>query len=430
MTEFCGVCDPFQLEEKDMLHKPYLRGDDTTNPFFIYETANYQWPNLHNEIDEMLETVVVTYLLAALRRKARSHELEESAGRIVLKLPITHSEAMVHVLTNRDRLLENEAYKQVLLAAEERNMLPPFNTSEQKRPTNVSRASIVAFDDDFGNDGLVYTIGVNPVRKLITVCFHGLATDGATDFTSYTKEVQNPIKNRSQKATFRLVQTFHDYLFEASSRGSIGRKGEGEVSEYEAILRILIPATRRFPNYKVYVTGHGIGAALATLFGFRVATEPDSVIPKPVSIFSIGGPYVGDASFRSAHQTLESQGKLRHARFTNQKDMLTIAPKLALGWKLNYSSFGTLFKHVGMHVRLSPLEVSYPKVRSGYFARAWDEAARGWEQSLTKNISFSPFHTLLDYSRRFEANKPVLQSIRLNELYSRKSIVGNLLAEF
>lgn len=194
---------------------------------------------------------------------------------------------------------------------------------------------------------------------------------------------------------------------------------------------------------QLYVTGHSLGAALATLFAFEAAAEPDDLIPKPVSCFSIAGPYVGDYSFRAAHQLLEAQGKLRHLRVTNHKDLVTIVPKMSFKWRFydSEASVGSLFKHVGMNVKLyegdAPFEVGFPTVRSGQFSGAWEELARGWDQTWFSNWSWNPVdywkwpaHSLREYNKRAMANKPGLQSVQLNDLYSRKDIVGNLVPQF
>jgi len=186
-----------------------------------------------------------------------------------------------------------------------------------------------------------------------------------------------------------------------------------------------------------------MGGALATLFGFAAAAEPDTVIPKPVSLFSIASPYVGDDSFRSAHQVLESQGKLRHLRVANHRDLVPLVPKFSFKWTLfdSDASVGSLFKHVGMNLRLyegdTTFEVQYPQVRSGYLTSIWGELSRGWDQTLFTNWSWNvadywklPAHSLREYNKRVQANKPGLQSIQLNDLYSRKDIVGYLVPQF
>jgi Lipase (class 3) len=256
------------------------------------------------------------------------------------------------------------------------------------------------------------------------------------------KEVQNPMRGHSsQEEMMRIHNGFFEYLLEPNALGGKGPNGE-LLSEYKKIMYRVLPFLQAHPGFKLYVTGHSMGAALATLLAFGAATEPDNVIPKPVSLFSIGGPYVGDLSFRSAHQLLEGLGKLRHLRLSNFKDIVPIIPKISFRFPFHREDHvGTFFKHVGMNLRLyagsSPMEFSYPRVRTGFFSSKFDEISRGWEQSFFANFIWNPmdfwtwpYHNLKEYSERVDAYKPILQTVQLNDLYTRKDIVGNLLAEF
>jgi len=201
---------------------------------------------------------------------------------------------------------------------------------------------------------------------------------------------------------------------------------------------------------QLYVTGHSLGAALATLFAFEAAAQPDSMIPKPISCFSIASPYVGDESFRDAHLLLENLGKLRHLRVSNQKDIVTIVPKISFRWNVfeQSSHVGYLFKHVGVNLRLFPekilfpwdpshFELSFPKIRSGYFSSTLDELKRGWDQSIFQNFSWNithylswPFHSLREYSSRMKVNQDELKGLYLNDIYSKNDVVGHLVPQF
>jgi Lipase (class 3) len=190
------------------------------------------------------------------------------------------------------------------------------------------------------------------------------------------------------------------------------------------------------------VTGHSLGGALATLFGFAAAAEPDTAIPKPVTVVSFASPYVGDESFRSAHQVLESTGRLRHVRVTAHKDLIPLVPKVAFKWNVFdvKAGVGSLFKHVGMNLRLyegdTPFEVLYPAVRTGKWTSCYEEWSRGWEQTLWTNWTwkatdyFGKYHSLREYDRRLRANKPSLQSLQINDCYARRDIVGYLVPQF
>jgi hypothetical protein len=140
---------------------------------------------------------------------------------------------------------------------------------------------------------------------------------------------------------------------------------------------------------------------------------------------------------------LEGLGKLRHFRVSNHKDFVTIIPKFSFRWNVfdRSSHVGSLFKHVGMNLRLhdgsTPLEITYPRVRAGFFSATFDELARGWDQSILANFMWNPvyywkwpYHSLKEYDKRVNANRPTLEGIYLNDLYARKDIVGNLVPQF
>jgi len=415
---------------------------------------------------------------------------------------------MDFVESNRDKLIKSkfadDFYLNILATAEERNMIKETsltmiqddeivgpdgesptasgNKKEFKRPGHMVSTSIIAFDDQFDQEELVYSVQVNHNRKRIMVCFRGSMTkmDWATNFSIYMQEIPNPVeqKGRDGPDTVKIHNGFRDYLFEKSSRGAKGPHGE-PLSEYEEIMQQhVLPVLRQYPKYKLYVTGHSLGAALATLFAFQAASLPDDVVPKPVSCFSFGGPYVGDETFRMAHQVLESRGKLRHLRVVNHRDVVTIVPKMSFRWNIfdPHSHVGTMFKHVGLNLRMfegdTPMELKYPMVRTGAVSSMVDEMSRAWDQSIFANISLNPmdyfvyrklllpcfnllgsksdcdvstctvsyflfpatahvgYHSLREYSKRARSNKPALQSVQLNDLYGRKDIVGVLVAHF
>jgi len=416
-----------------------LHGEDDKeepiSPFLVYEDG-YAWPDLYSEVDEMLECCVLLHPLVELRRLARAGELPQEQ---VLRIPLTRTDVW--------EIVEEHKHKLVATSMSDEFSLRTLAAAKERAETHLSPTTIVAIDDEFEKEELVYSVEVNERRKRVTVCFRGSVTktDWATNYEAYFKEVPNPMHHRhaSQEETVRVHHGFHDYLFEASSRGVTGPNGE-VLSEYQEILQEhVLPVLHDNPGFKLFICGHSLGGALATLFAFEVAAMSDNVIPKPVSLFSIASPYVGDYSFRAAHQALESLGKLRHLRISNHKDTVTIIPKMSI--RLNVfdreSHVGYLFKHVGINLRLydgaSPLEFTYARVRSGFWSSTFDELSRGWDQSLFANWSWNlvdhytwPYHSLKEYTERVEGNKPSLQSMHLNELYTRKELVGNLVAEF
>jgi Lipase (class 3) len=318
--------------------------------------------------------------------------------------------------------------------------------------------SIIAFDDEHETEELVYSIEVDHYRRRLTVCFRGSVNkaDWATNLEIYMAEMPNPLrKYDKQDANLKVHNGFYKYLFQPSPvviSNDAGGGSNRNLSAYHEILRKhVLPALSRLCGYKLYVTGHSLGAALATLFGFRAAAEPDSRIPKPVTVVSIASPYVGDASFRGAHQLLEGMGKLRHLRVSSSKDVVPLHPKVSFRWQFydSRSHVGALFKHVGVNVRLleehGSFDVSYPKALplaedggplppvSNLFDAFLDELSRGWLQTWPANFCWNPVdyltwpaHRLRDYHRRLKSCRRRLANLELNEVYSRRRVVGDV----
>lgn len=439
-TDVCGFFLPIKGGDHESLWKTYVESvskvqvvqksvdDEPSSPFISYEDG-YFWPDLWSEIDEMFESTILLFPWTALRRKARAGEFDAVIAENILRMPLTHVQVWEMIVANKDKLTKD---------------LSPRSLEAAVTRSHLSRTTFITVDDEFEQDELVYSIELCHVRKRITICFRGSATkmDWATDFQLYMKEVPNPMgAHRDQEETIRLHNGFYNYLLEPNTRGGNG-PDDLLLSEYQRITSRIIPMLQANPGFKLYATGHSMGAALAILFAFQAATEPDEVIPKPVSAFSIGAPYVGDHSFRSAHQLLESLGKLRHLRMCNHKDLVPLMPRMSYQIPFHPDShFGARFKHVGVNLRLytgaTPIEISYPKVRTGFFSSTFDEIVRAWDQSLLMNFIWNPveywkmpYHNIMEHIERVDANKPTLETVHLNNIYSRKDIVGNLLAEF
>lgn len=200
------------------------------------------------------------------------------------------------------------------------------NGAQEKQ---VDTSMITAMGDLKGNEELVYVVGVNPVEERITVVFRGSVTKA--DFMTDAKIsiVQSPDPRRFNGAEggdadvgdVGVHQGFYDYLF--------GERG-GQPSKYVEIMNhvdALLAETPSRRNYKVYITGHSLGGALATLFGFYAAAS--ATLPSPVTVVSVASPRVGNIAFARTFAELESQGKIRHLRIANHKDPVTLGPTVS-----------------------------------------------------------------------------------------------------
>ena len=87
------------------------------------------------------------------------------------------------------------------------------------------------------------------------------------------------------------------------------------------------------PDYNIYITGHSLGAALSTLFGFELAHE----ISDKVTVVSFASPRIGNPEFR---KVFDNKLNLEHYRVSNDRDIVTSAPMIN-------------FQHVGINIALS-----------------------------------------------------------------------------
>ncbi len=106
-------------------------------------------------------------------------------------------------------------------------------------------------------------------------------------------------------------------------------------------------------DFEVIVTGHSLGAALSTLFGYEYSLE----IPQKVTVVSFASPRVGDGGWREAFDGREN---LKHYRVSNNRDVVTAAPMF---W----------YKHVGINIHLSDTKT---EIFENYSYNTW------WKYSL------------------------------------------------
>jgi hypothetical protein len=124
------------------------------------------------------------------------------------------------------------------------------------------------------------------------------------------------------------------------------------------------------PDYEICVTGHSLGGALSTLFGFMISHEIDN----KVTVISFASPRVGDWQWKKA---FESKSNLYHYRFTNIRDAITAVPMI------NYY-------HVGNNIRL----------KDDKFELFTLGAVRGWfDETLFTCWSASEHNVDLYYKR-------------------------------
>lgn len=101
---------------------------------------------------------------------------------------------------------------------------------------------------------------------------------------------------------------------------------------YDKILASVKQILNEHPDFSLYVTGHSLGAALATLCGFMFSQE----LKNQITVVSFASPRVGDVEWKNA---FEKQDNLVHYRIANDRDIVTAFPMYK-------------YHHVGKTVRL------------------------------------------------------------------------------
>ena len=139
---------------------------------------------------------------------------------------------------------------------------------------------------------------------------------------------------------------------------------------YASLLDTVKKLIQEYPDYDVCITGHSLGGALSTLFGFMISHEIDN----KVIVTSFASPRVGDWEWKKA---FEAKSNLYHYRVTNKRDAITAVPMI------NYYHVGNNIQLKDDKYELFPLD-----------------AVRGWfDETLFTCWSASEHNVDLYYKR-------------------------------
>lgn len=362
------------------------------------DVDSYQYPNLYDEADEMLQVSMLIYSLADLRTLARDAERKEK-----IKTPEKILDMPLRLPTCLQVLEDNyDVMKECLGEAEHINTMNSLNLIHARFQAHHALASsssgdggklfnffasatstgsngnveveqvvpmLTYFGDENSDVDMVYAVGIDQLRKRVTVAFRGsvTSTDFQKDAMISLNQQPNPVNDidSNQPGKIGIHHGFYDYLLRPRKNGS------NKFQEIMGHVQALFLECDRHRDYKLYVTGHSLGGALATLFSFHAATTAgsfDGSIPKPISCISVASPRVGDRSFQAAFGRLEELGLLRHLRIANDRDPVTMMPSTAgkkvwarlspisyIAFKLMDNKFeeNQHFCHTGVKLRLA-----------------------------------------------------------------------------
>lgn len=257
----------------------------------------------------------------------------------------------------------------------------------------------------------VYGVLKDTNYKRIIVVFRGstdLSTrDWQTNFSAQMAEMRTP-KLLVEKLTGRLKNRvlvhrgFYNYIFN-------NKRADGD-QRYDMILDDIRPFVEE--GYKIYVTGHSLGAALSSLLAFKLAGSQREWIPKPITCISYASPFNGSNGFRTAFTKLEKMGLVRYLRITNDSDTVPTIPPFSLGLRRR------LMKHVGIHLRLerNSFRLSHPNTNG------FGNALRN---SMLKPVwSVLKYHDLETHENRMDMHQETLSDMYLNDFYDDDDIMG------
>mmetsp|Transcript_35447 Transcript_35447/g.42322 ORF Transcript_35447/g.42322 Transcript_35447/m.42322 type:complete len:429 (-) Transcript_35447:33-1319(-) len=216
--------------------------------------------------------------------------------------------------------------------------------------TSDSSIEILHADEEDRHRSLVYAITKHEEQKRIVIIFRGTSStrDWLKDGLIFQKSLTNPVTSKA--GNLPVYVGIHKGFANA-----LLMEGNEHIGRVEKILREVKGVMEENPTYKLFITGHSLGGALATLFGFYAAANDDPIYTNngPVQVYSVSSPRTGNKAFLKSFKHLEERGKLRHARIYNARDKVSMLPYM-----------GGSYKHVGLGVKLRfknlPIRLDYP----------------------------------------------------------------------
>jgi len=388
-------------------------------PSLAVNDQDTDFSNLYSEVVAMLEVSNLIYALTVLggdRKDIKDDDL--SNPNFLDSLPRSMPEVSdwlktnIHVLDKSIHELSQTKDQQEFYLENMESIL----SHDAKKETTLE-----VLDNTFGFSGdkseVVYGITRNPVQKRLTVVFRGSIVEKDWDqnfkFRAETVELLTPglLEQIVPNATTLVHDSaqvhsgFFEYLFKLPAKNTNSTKFVKIINEVLDLLKS--PANQ---GYSIYVTGHSLGAAIATLAAMGLSISND--ITHPVTLVTFASPHVGKLDFVKLFQALEKDGRLFHRRVTNNNDL---TPQL----------LGPLgYRHTGFHLNLiqpGPFTLFRKKLYN--LGRTKVEGNSFWTNNMAASLSwFTPGpgdkHRLHVSMQRLERSKNDLRKEpRIANLY-------------
>jgi len=292
-----------------------------------------------------------------------------------------------------------------------RSLLPIIAAAEAENPESDG-IFLETFNCLNQETQCVYGVVKNVDKKYIAIVFRGSSTpftnsDWHQNVKATLTGIVTPakVKDRmegSLKDKLDVHEGFYEYLFD-------DKLGPDDKQKFDWILEDI----KGFVDdgYKIFVSGHSLGAALASLAAFKLAGSGKEWIPKPITCISFASPYVGTTGYHQAFTELEKMNLIRYLRVTNTDDVVTTIPSFSMGWPWNMHAY----KHVGINLDLA--DDSF----------AFQEGPSGFAYSMFKSwlgVTALEHHRLRLYESRMKSHSDTLKDMKIDDLYKNEKYVG------
>jgi len=402
-------------------------------------------PSLYDEVNALLAPARLSYGFTIILDKVREGELDieipEKLQHLELKKYLTDSMDLTHI--NKGNGLSLQQITDILTDERNKDALQKcVDDGHFKQIDSDILADAAAIGENANNiflsfhrsiqqsDACVYTILKDTSNHTICVSFRGstplfsrTTQDWSINTTLGTSRMETPEKIKHKmpenlREGILIRKGFHEYLFDNE------KIEEQRYTNIRADIQKLLLASDA--TYKIYVTGHSLGGALASIFATWLAGGAASedmyvcekvckkvCIPKPITCITWAAAFSGTNEFRLAHEHLEKEGLLRSVRVTNYDDTVPTLPSAS--WLF----VGSRMTHAGINIRL---------ISGG--RSIIEHSSRANFRTAIRNSMLKPYwrsssaHSLQTHIDRLESGKEKLQGMRIDDLYKDNTVVS------
>tara|TARA_B110000879_G_C11183015_1_gene519586 strand:+ start:4664 stop:5620 length:957 start_codon:yes stop_codon:yes gene_type:complete len=214
--------------------------------------------------------------------------------------------------------------------------------------THDPNETIETFVNNAINDGSIHKLGLNDTRKTAIMELKEMSPNGRvhTFIDDPSSDIQIAITvNDEQKhmsVVFRGSESLKDWYYDLQvykhhlkddiwvHSGFYNQLHSDNI--HLCIIAKIQSLLQEHPDYNIFVTGHSLGGALATLFGYILSHTIENMI----TVVSFASPRIGNKPWQ---KSFENKSNLIHFRVCNNRDIVTSTPNI------NYY-------HVGTDIRL------------------------------------------------------------------------------